>query len=92
MITQKELRKYTADHAAVAALDRVLEVRKTDIMKRLDAGEKIEKGALTAQILETSSKRFSAAALVELLGINKVTQLKAQLTDSVSRSLQVISQ
>ncbi len=89
MITQKEMAVYLAEDVKLKTAASAAELRKKSLTARVDAHEEIEPGSLTALVISTECRRFSAEALETLLGVDKVIKLKAQLPLSVSRSLKI---
>lgn len=90
MIRQTELAQLSATLFALSDLESAARLQKQDIVARIDAGEPIERGKLSALILETVSRRFSESAVAAVLGPRAAADLKAQLPESTSRALKII--
>jgi hypothetical protein len=90
LITQQELSKYEQDRAVAKDTAAVVDLKKAELMGRIDKGERVQKGPLNALIEESHSRNFSAKALTFLLGAEQTAALKAQLPETTSRSLKVV--
>ena len=90
MIKQAELKKYQADQIQARTLDGELALRRAELLRRLDDNEPVQKGPLKPTVQETAVRRFSAEAVAAILGADKTAALKAQLPESIVRSLKVV--
>jgi hypothetical protein len=67
-----------------------LELKRVELMGRIERGEELEPGPYTAWVEESSAKRFSEKALVGAgLTAAEITALKARLPETTSRSLKI---
>ena len=90
MIKQAELRKYQATQAQGKAIEGELSLRRAELLRRIDKGEPVQKGPLRATVQDTPVRRFSAEAVAAILGADKAAEIKAQLPESIVRSLKVV--
>lgn len=89
-IRQEELAEYRAYHDEQKRLASELETRKRSLMQRLEAGEQVEPGSLTAGIAAREVRLFTADQVARIMGAEIVAEIRTQLLPSVQRSLQVI--
>lgn len=89
MITQLQLRNYQLAQTEASVKNGTVDVLKADLLSRVEAGEPIERGPLTAMIQVSKNRRFSAESLTGILGAAQVAHLKTLLPETESRSLKV---
>lgn len=96
MIMQRELASYDRDKTAQKQIENRISLQRQHLIRRLDAGEQIQPGKLTAAIVETNAGvRLSAASVTRLLceharmSAARVAELLARHPVSTNRSLRV---
>ena len=90
MIRQSELQDLARTLAALQELETAARLQKRVLMDRLDAGEAVRPGKLSAVIIESAARRFSESALASAVGPAEAARLKSLLPETVSRSLKLI--
>ena len=90
LIKQTELRQYRdlADEARRVTASQ--EALRKSLIARIQEGQEIQPGKLTATLTKSEVQRFSFDALVRILGLTKAENIKLELPVSVSVTLKVI--
>ena len=86
-ITQYELQRYQGLKAQADQARRQLDGLRQALLARLEAGEQVEAGPLTAQVRIVTRRELNGPKLVTLLGEAAVVALKGQVEPTVQRQL-----
>jgi hypothetical protein len=90
-ISQAELERYQEARAQAERHRETLDALRQDLLQRLEAGNGVEPGSLTAQVRHVPMRQLSGPKLVPLLGAEAVEELRAAVEPTVQVQLIVQS-
>jgi hypothetical protein len=90
VISQKELKDFREISEKSREITARHDAYRKNLIGRLGKGEDVQPGKLGARLDVSNAQRFSYQALVDLLGMKKADEIKAQLPISQNVGLKVL--